>query len=81
MAIIAFPLIPCDCLNDCGDDSRLEKGIVNPCERWKAWAKRPRIVGVSRVADDTRAVVVHFNAEPYDADMRALHTLERWPSP
>lgn len=81
MTVVQFPSIPCDCLNQCGDDSRLQAGMVTPCERWKAWATRARIVGVSRLADDVRAVVVHFNAEPCDADMRALHNLDRWPSP
>jgi len=25
----------CDCLNDCGDDPRIAKGTVNPCQHFK----------------------------------------------
>jgi hypothetical protein len=71
----------CDCLNACGDDSNVEGGGALPCERYRAWTARARIVGVSRNAEDPRVLIVHYSDEPTDDDIRALHNFERWPSP
>ena len=71
----------CDCLDHCGDDPALERGTVMSCSKRVHWLARPRIVGVSRVADDPRTLAVHFSAEPSNDDLRALHRFDRWPSP
>lgn len=31
-ATAAQPLPPCDCLNDCGDDPRIDRGKARPCQ-------------------------------------------------
>ena len=34
--MIKRALMPCDCLNWCGDDDRVKTGEVEPCETYKA---------------------------------------------
>jgi hypothetical protein len=74
-------LQPCDCLNRCGDDSRVAAGRVQACANWRAWHSRARIVGVSRDASDPNVLVVHYDSHPSDDDLRALHDFDRWPAP
>ena len=71
----------CDCLNYCGDHIAVERGTVQPCDLYVRWLARPRILAVSRVADDPLTLAVHFSTEPTDKDLLALQRLERWPSP
>lgn len=71
----------CDCLNLCGDDPGLQNSQARSCTNRLSWLARPRIVGVSRVAGEPRTLAVHFNAEPTDDDLLALHNFDRWPSP
>lgn len=33
------PIEQCDCITNCGDDSRVERGEVEPCSMLKAQAK------------------------------------------
>lgn len=71
----------CDCLNRCGDDERVHKGTVRACDRMRNWRARPRIVGVRRDAEDANVLVVIYDKEPTDDDMRYLHDCDRWPAP
>jgi len=38
------PQEPCDCLNYCGDDDRVEKGNVKPCDHMLTRRERERVV-------------------------------------
>lgn len=71
----------CDCLNRCGDDSRVAKGTVRPCATWLNWSARARIIAARRDHGDSNAIVVIFDREPSDNDLRALQCFDRWPSP
>ena len=71
----------CDCLNRCGDDPRMRKGLVQPCAHWFHWNQRARIVGVTRDASNPLALTVIYTAPPADDDLRALHDFDRWPNP
>jgi len=63
----------CDCLNTCGDDPRLQDGRVKPCPHMALRLARPKVLGVSRVSDNRRAVLVVLSAEPTDDDLRVIH--------
>jgi hypothetical protein len=71
----------CDCVNRCGDDSRVTSGKVTPCAYWRAWKSRALIIGVSRDAADPYVLWVRYDAPPTDEDLRALHDFDRWPTP
>lgn len=71
----------CDCLDHCGDDPRVGRGLVDPCPRMLAWRARPRIVEVRRHSEFPHALVVHYDRPPTDDDAAYLRSRERWPSP
>lgn len=72
----------CDCLDHCGDDPRVDRGVVDPCPRMLAWRARPRIVGVRHAGSaEPHALVVLYDKPPTDDDVVYLRTRERWPSP
>jgi hypothetical protein len=41
---MASKLEPCDCLNWCGDDDRVGKGNVKPCDNMLAKRERERVI-------------------------------------
>ena len=65
----------CDCLNVCGDDSRLSDGSVAECDyRARQRALRPpELLGISRMADNNKAILISFKESPTDDQLRALH--------
>jgi hypothetical protein len=60
---------------DCGTEFRTEMGL---CGHICTHARRepmklPRVLGVGRVADNAKALIVYFEWEPSDDDLRVLH--------
>lgn len=72
--------VKCDCTVNCGDDPWLRDGRAQPCAalaaehaRLAAWRARPRVLGVGRMGDNPRAVLVSLERAPTDDELRALH--------
>lgn len=52
----AILLPPCDCLNHCGDDTRIEEGRVQPCQRMQAHIEfQARVARLQQVLAARRA--------------------------
>lgn len=65
----------CDCLNECGDDSRLRDGRVEECD-WRKSRRAeliPAAVSVSRMADNEKAILISFKVMITDTQLRRLH--------
>lgn len=71
----------CDCLNDCGDDSRVKVGRVRPCDRMAALMARPRVSDVARSATDPRLVHLTLSGPICEADLQALRAHLRYFGP
>lgn len=70
----------CDCLDTCGSDPGVKHGTTRPCSSYAGLQARetlgaglPRAVGVGRMADEPRAILVSFERELTDDEMRRLH--------
>ena len=55
----------CDCLNICGDDPDVAKGLVEPCDHYKKKLAEPRITNVRRKRGSDSEIVISFN-KPID---------------
>lgn len=69
--------VTCDCLNRCGDDPWLKDGRATPCKarasQQKADRDRARVVGVSRMFDNPKALLLSLDRAPTDDDLRRIH--------
>lgn len=89
----ASPQESCDCLNRCGDDYRVEKGQVKPCDNMLARRERERVVTqqVATItalrqtygADNVFELIekMHASVEARNADIARLEPLQYRPAP
>lgn len=71
----------CDCLDHCGDDPRVGRGQVHPCDRMRAWINQALAVSLERVPQRPLLVSLKLDREPTQQDLeRILHVLQmRYP--
>lgn len=65
--------VGCDCLNDCGDDPWLADGRAKRCPTGQKHHERARAIGVSRMLDNKKALLLSLDREPTDDDLRRIH--------
>ena len=66
------PKLPkCDCLNVCGDDPDVDKGLVEKCAYRKALDARPRVTTAER-GSDARILVLTFDKDLSDEEFKRM---------
>jgi hypothetical protein len=62
------PLPACDCLNDCGDDPRLDRGTAKPCQVYVNHIKRAEARGAEAEREACAAIANEHKEHCYDGD-------------
>lgn len=68
----------CDCLNDCGDDARVVKGLVTPCDKWLALEKQCESTSTEYFDGRGNVTSTHFDREKFAKLIQASGLRERF---
>ena len=68
-------LMPCDCLNECGDNPRIDSGEVEPCESYKT--RKAHCEQIARDQAEERAILAALGFKTALQALRHLAAMMR----